>query len=122
MKIIYFSRTKNIEKFISKTKIETEIETQKANFDTIEKKKYILITYTDLFGEVPKEVKQFLNIKENRNNLCGVIGSGNRNWGENYCQGAKIISNKCQVPLLQTFELSGNTHDIEIFKKIVKKF
>lgn len=58
-------------------------------------------------GAVPKPVIQFLNFAENRALLRGVIGSGNRNFGENFALAGRVIADKCAVPLLYRFELAG---------------
>lgn len=117
MDIIYFSRTKNIERFIKKSKIKSIEGT--SNYIT--NNKYILLTYTDKFGEIPKNVEDFLKLKVNQSNLIGVIGSGNKNWGKSYCNAVTLISQKYNVPILQKFELSGKIQDIEKFKEIIKE-
>lgn len=109
-KIIYFTVTGNIDKFI-----------KKLNHDNVElitdglkvSEPFVLITGTINFGEVPKEVKKFLN--ENHQHLIAVAGSGNRNWGRNFAIAGDIISKRFNVPLILKFELSGNTHDVENF-------
>lgn len=82
---------------------------------------FVLIspTYADDDGSkaVPKQVIRFLNNPENRNNMQGVIGSGNRNFGELFGHAGVVISKKCNVPLLYRFELSGTTDDIELVQK-----
>lgn len=62
---------------------------------------------------VPKQVVQFLNVKENRDLIWGVIGAGNTNFGEAYAIAGDIISNKLQVPLLYRFEIFGTPEDVE---------
>lgn len=68
-------------------------------------------------GSVPKPVIRFLNEEENRKKMIGVIGSGNRNFGEMFAIGGKVVSSKCQVPLLYMFELAGTDYDIERVKQ-----
>ena len=63
-------------------------------------------------GAVPKPVIRFLNDPTQRAHICGVIGSGNRNFGATYALAGRIISEKCKVPLLYTFELAGTDNDI----------
>jgi len=64
-------------------------------------------------GAVPKQVITFLNDRQNRNLLRGVITAGNTNFGEHYCIAGPIIAAKCHVPELYRFELLGTTRDIE---------
>ncbi len=115
MKVVYASRTGNIEKFLAKAGVSDSLKI----VEGCEKisNNYILITYTSGLGEIPKEVENF--VKHNSSFLKGVIGSGNRNWGSSYCNGAKLISQNHNIPLLMTFELSGRISDVVKFKRIL---
>lgn len=68
-------------------------------------------------GSVPKQVIKFLNVKDNRDKLVGVIGAGNTNFGEDYCRAAHIVAGKCGVPVLYRFELLGMPEDAENVNK-----
>lgn len=67
---------------------------------------------------VPKQVIKFLNIEQNRDNLLGIVGVGNRTFGENYQIGARIASAKTQKPILYTLELMGLPEDVEAVRDI----
>jgi protein involved in ribonucleotide reduction len=77
---------------------------------------FVLIcpTYADGEGRgaVPKQVIRFLNDPARRAQIVGVIGTGNRNFGATYALAGRIIAQKCNVPLLYTFELAGTETDI----------
>lgn len=77
---------------------------------------YILVcpTYAGNEGEgaVPKQVIRFLNDKNNRQLIRGVMASGSRNFGEYYGYAGTVISKKCSVPFLYTFELMGTPEDV----------
>lgn len=77
---------------------------------------YVLIcpTYADGEGRgaVPKQVIRFLNDPARRAGIIGVIGTGNRNFGATYALSGRIIAQKCNVPLLYSFELAGTDTDI----------
>lgn len=77
---------------------------------------YILIcpTYADGEGRgaVPKQVIRFLNDVNRRVLLRGVIGAGNRNFGATYALSARVIAEKCKVPVLYRFELAGTETDV----------
>ncbi len=73
-------------------------------------------------GAVPKGIIRFLNDPENRKHVRGVIGGGNKNFGEHYCRGAKEVARKCQVPLLYRFELLGTDEDITAVKSGLERF
>ena len=117
--IAYASMTGNVQRFIDR--LDCFDYKRKVNNDLYINRPYILITYTINFGQVPAEVKEFLSNPVNRKNLVGVVGSGNRNWGVNFCRGAKTIAQSYNVPLLHTFEMSGLNEDVEIVKREVQK-
>lgn len=81
---------------------------------------YVLIVPTYGAGgkhAVPKQVIKFLNVKNNRDRLVGVIGAGNTNFGEDYCRAAYTVAAKCGVPVLYRFELLGMPEDAENVNK-----
>ncbi len=115
MLIIFFSKTGNIKRFVNKI--------EKRNIqgmeDLIINEPFILITYTINYGEIPKEVATFL--KKNKTYLSGVVGSGNKNWGILYCKAASDIAKQYNVENIYNFELAGNKHQVEEFKKIYEE-
>ena len=116
MKIIVYSLTGNCKRFVDMCEIPEEDVIYLQDIDYDVNFDYILITPTFGFGEVPVAVSKFL--KENYKPLKGVVGSGNRNWGERFANAAEIISSKYSIPLLMKIELHGNKKDISEFKKI----
>ena len=62
-----------------------------------------------------------LNNTTNRQNLFGVIGAGNRNFGPYFAQAGRIIADKCNVPLLYCIELAGTQEDVTIVRKGLKQ-
>jgi len=87
---------------------------------------YVLIcpTYADGEGRgaVPKQVIRFLNDPARRALLRGVIGSGNRNFGTTFALAARVISEKCHVPVLYRFELAGDDNDLSRVRAGLEKF
>ncbi|UXU76486.1 MULTISPECIES: class Ib ribonucleoside-diphosphate reductase assembly flavoprotein NrdI [unclassified Paracoccus (in: a-proteobacteria)] len=87
---------------------------------------FVLIcpTYADGEGRgaVPKQVIRFLNDPARRAMLRGVIGSGNRNFGPTFALSAKVISAKCNVPVLYRFELAGDDNDIARIRDGLHRF
>lgn len=73
-------------------------------------------------GAVPKQVIRFLNDPARRALLRGVIGAGNRNFGETYALAGKVIAAKCNVPVLYSFELAGNETDIARVRRGLEQF
>ena len=116
MKIIVYSLTGNCKRFVDMCEIPKEDVIYLQDIDYDVNFDYILITPTFGFGEVPVAVSKFL--KENYKHLKGVVGSGNKNWGERFANAAEIISGEDNIPILMKIELHGNKKDISDFKKI----
>ena len=60
-------------------------------------------------GFTPKPVQQFL--EEHAHLMVGVIGLGNRNFQEYYCQAAIDISKQHGVPIVHRVEIMGTEDD-----------
>lgn len=71
---------------------------------------------------IPRQVKQFLNVPENRKHLVGVIGFGNTNFGEHYCKAARLISKKTGVPLIAQVEIFGTPEDVERVNERLREY
>jgi protein involved in ribonucleotide reduction len=61
---------------------------------------------------IPRQVRGFLNIPENRDKLRGVVGFGNTNFGEHFCKAANLISQKTGVPIIAKVEIFGTPEDV----------
>lgn len=111
MKVYYSSMTGNVKRFIGKLNIgATNI-----NEESKATEPFVLVAYTFGFGEVPRQVDEWLS--KNGELLRGVAVSGNRNWGSSYGLAGDKISQKYDVPLLLKFEQAGTQEDIERFKE-----
>ncbi|WP_415716540.1 class Ib ribonucleoside-diphosphate reductase assembly flavoprotein NrdI [Roseibium sp.] len=73
-------------------------------------------------GAVPKQVIRLLNDAPTRSLLRGVIASGNRNFGRFFAFAGDVVSQKCGVPLLYRFELSGTDSDLHRVKHGITEF
>lgn len=125
--LIYFSNvSENTHKFVQKLDIPSSRIPLYKDDTLIACEPYVLIvpTYGDgsVKRSVPPQVKKFLNEKQNRELIRGVIGAGNLNFGQKYGRAAEVISRKCKVPLLYKFELLGTTEDIEKLNKGLEEF
>ena len=82
---------------------------------------FVLLVPTYGGGEgraaIPRQVRSFLNIKENRNLLKGVVGFGNTNFGEHFCRAADMISAKTGVPIIARIEVFGTEDDVRTLKQ-----
>jgi protein involved in ribonucleotide reduction len=115
---VYFSSASgNTERFVRKLGLAAQRIPLRAGEPELRvRRPYVLVVPTygggSAAGAVPKAVIRFLNNERNRALIRGVIASGNTNFGEAYCLAGKILSAKCQVPLLYTFELLGTEQDV----------
>ena len=126
--LIYFSSTsENTARFIRKLGIDAAripLHAREPALVATEPFVLVLPTYGGTGGEgsVPKQVIRFLNDPRNRQQLRGVIGAGNTNFGDNYCMAGDIIAAKCQVPHLYRFELMGTPEDVSRVQQGLEEF
>jgi protein involved in ribonucleotide reduction len=122
--VYYSSRTENTHRFVQKLGLGNICRLEKGAESPLLDEEFILICPSygggAVKGSIPPEVYALLNVKGNREKLIGVIGSGNTNFGTMYCHSAKMISEKCNVPLLYKFELMGSITDVNNIKRGVE--
>ncbi|MCU1530653.1 MAG: ribonucleotide reductase assembly protein NrdI [Arthrobacter sp.] len=126
--LIYFSSTsENTKRFVAKLGVDAaRIPLHQRESPLVASEPYVLVlpTYGGTGGEgsVPKQVIRFLNDPRNRQQLRGVIGAGNTNFGDNYCMAGDIIAFKCKVPHLYRFELMGTPEDVSRVQQGLEEF
>lgn len=123
--IIYFSNvSNNTHRFIEKLSLPTSIKRipVKGDWEDEIDSPYVLITPTYNERGVPIQVMRFISKFKNRQKLSGVIASGNINFGDDYAKAGYVISKKCNVPLLYTFELMGTEEDVNRVEEGLKKY
>lgn len=118
MNICYYSsKTSNTEKFVETLGYDSQriIKGLEVNEPFV----LFVPTYAraDGTGAVHKTVIDFLKI--NRHLIRGVVGAGNRNFGNLFAYSADVVSARCKVPLLYKFELRGTDTDTLNMKKIL---
>jgi protein involved in ribonucleotide reduction len=122
--IVYFSNySGNTKKFVEKLNdnhaIRIPIDWGSGNITV--NQPYVLFVPTYGGGEgraaIPRQVRSFLNIRENRNLLKGVVGFGNTNFGEHFCKAADLISAKTGVPVIARVEIFGTQDDVNKVKE-----
>jgi protein involved in ribonucleotide reduction len=124
IQIVYFSNySGNTKRFVEKldnVSIRIPINWNPASPVSV-KEEYVLMVPTYGGGSersaIPRQVKSFLNIKENRDLLRGVIGFGNTNFGDNYCKAAELIAQKTGVPVIARVEIFGTDDDVNKVKE-----
>ena len=120
--IVYFSNySGNTKRFVEKiTDNATRIPI--SNLGTIlMPRRFVLVVPTYGGGSeksaIPRQVRDFLNIRKNRELLVAVIGMGNTNFGEHFCKAAEMISAKTGVPILAKVEIFGTPEDVDKVKE-----
>jgi protein involved in ribonucleotide reduction len=58
---------------------------------------------------------------KNADQCIGIIGSGNRNFNEQYCLTAKRYAKEFDAPFLADYELRGTPSDAEKIYAILKR-
>ena len=117
MKIVYASRTGNVQSIIDRLNVDAlEISsgTEMISED------YLLITYTDGYGDIPAEVEAFLG--NNSEHLKGVVVSGDTGYGDAFGGAGDKIAEQYGVELLKKVENAGTPEDIEDLKAILAKY
>ncbi len=118
--IVYFSNhsgnTKKFAEKIANSPIRIPINWDAEN-PVIVSEKYVLCVPTYGGGSdksaIPRQVRNFLNIPENRDLLVGIIGLGNTNFGEHFCKAAEMISAKTGKPVIAKVEIFGTSEDVQ---------
>ena len=114
MKIVYASRTGNVESIIDRLGVDA-LRIEDGSESVTED--YIVFTYTDGYGDVPGEVSDFL--ENNSSNIKGVVVSGDTSYGDAYCGAGDVIAEEYNVPVLYKVENEGTDEDIENIKNAI---
>lgn len=78
-------------------------------------------TYHDGDGPAPVIlpcIERFL--QENRENLVGIIGIGNRNFGHSFCLSAKVASSRYNIPIAGLVELMGTPEEVAMIQEAIE--
>lgn len=122
--IVYFSNySGNTKRFVEKMGMQNTqipIKWDSAN-PLVVNYEYVLFVPTYGGGSekpaIPKAVRNFLNLGENRALLRGVVGFGNTNFGEHFCKAADMVSEKTGVPIIGRVEIFGTDEDVVKIKE-----
>ena len=121
--IVYFSNySGNTKRFVEKINDGSfnvhriPIDSRAGSADFVATAPYILFTPTYGGGSdrsaIPRQVRRFLNVSDNRDLLRGVVGLGNTNFGDHFCKAANLISQKTGVPTIAKVEIFGTPEDV----------
>ena len=87
--------------------------------DTIEEPYILLLpTYEAAATKTPFEF-----VRNNLDNLIGIVGSGNRNFGRDlFCFSAQDMSKETGKPILHMYEFQGSPNDVNKINEIIKDY
>lgn len=117
VQVAYYSITGQTDTFVQKTGLKAhKIEDAYPQYQM--GGPYILIvpSYQDFMIDT---IVDFLTYRDNKQNLIGLIGCGNRNFNDLFAQTAKKISTTLNVPILYLLEFNGTPLDVKNVRKIV---
>ncbi|MBA2913915.1 class Ib ribonucleoside-diphosphate reductase assembly flavoprotein NrdI [Limosilactobacillus frumenti] len=79
---------------------------------------------TSVFTEVmTNSLGEYVAYGHNADHCIGIVGSGNRNFNEQYCLTARKYAKQFNAPFLADYELRGTSQDIEvIYKKLMERW
>ncbi|KRN58461.1 class Ib ribonucleoside-diphosphate reductase assembly flavoprotein NrdI [Limosilactobacillus secaliphilus] len=64
---------------------------------------------------------EYIAQNDNADKCIGVVGSGNKNFNEQYCLTAKKYAHEFDAPFLADYELRGTDEDIQKIYKILSE-
>lgn len=114
---------------ISNTPLIEAIEISDASDFNQETKPFVAFvpTYLDGGNGIDNGVKElmtntlgeYIDYADNAKLCQGIIGSGNRNFNEQYCLTAKRYAKQFKVPFLADYELRGTQNDLQRIYKLL---
>lgn len=124
--IVYHSTTGNVRRFLEKCETHAKYMGLVINLMTVEelakknyKGKFHLFIPTRGFGQIPDIVSDVV-LSLYKDQIVSVSGSGNRNWGKNFCGAVDKIKTVVPVPELIRIELAGTNKDVNYFIESLK--
>ncbi|MFV0393385.1 MAG: class Ib ribonucleoside-diphosphate reductase assembly flavoprotein NrdI [Coprobacillaceae bacterium] len=115
MKVVYVSRTGNVEAVIGKLGLNDAVKVETG--DEAVNEDFVLITYTDGYGDVPMELESFL--PNHKDLIKAVIVSGDLGYDDAYCVAGDKIAEEYNIPCLYKFENDGTDEDITKIKEAI---
>lgn len=118
MKIIFFSLTGQTRRFVNKLGF-ASIDISSNPFLTVEEAFILIVpTYDQDMTEV---ANQFMEHENNYLNCKGIIGTGNKNFANQFIETAKDLSFDFDVEVLYGLEFSGTPTDVTNVQAIISK-
>ena len=118
MQLVYFSLTGQTRRFIDKLEVGPGIDLGQDPYLVMTEPYLLFVPTYPLDMMMP--VFDFLEDKKNRDWCRGIIGSGNRNFAQDFCFTAYEISQKFDLPVRHCYEFQGNAQDVDLVKELMK--
>ena len=110
--IVYATRTGNVRSVIAKLGLPAIALEQV----TAMSEPFLLFTYTDGIGSVPRAVENFM--QQHHTHCQGIIVSGNRNFGHAmFGRAGNLLAGYYNIPLIAKLDLRGTTADYETIQQ-----
>ena len=119
MIVVYFTLTGNTEMFAKKLNAKT-LKITKEDRELRINEPYLLLvpTYEPDATKTP-----FMFARNNTENLVGIVGSGNRNFGADmFCYSATDLSKELNKPVVHMYEFQGSMNDVNKINEIVDDY
>lgn len=114
MKLVYASRTGNVEKLVNKLEISDVLKIE-SGYETISEP-FVLLTYTDGKGIIPPAVEKL--VQNNKDYLTAAAVSGNKErHPDTFCFAADKLEQDYGVKILTRFDKSGDDETVAIIKE-----
>jgi len=124
--LIYISLSGNTDSFVKRLRDYLLLNTKLKEVNLLNVKE--LVKNNIPFNEVTngdKEIlttplREYIRYKDNYKKCLGIVGSGNKNFNNQYCLTAKQYSQEFGFPVLYNFELRGLDIDIQKVSSIIE--
>lgn len=116
MKIAYFSVTGQVRRFVKKLDLPSFEITDFSQSDVDDSFILVVPTYEP---DITYPADEFL--EDYSDKCCGILGSGNRNFGDEFVYTAKDLAKKYNLPMLYSFEFNGTQEDVANVLEIITK-
>ncbi len=118
MKVVYFSASKQTERFVKKLKATSTYRIEEEQDYPTMDQDFLLIVPT-YQAEMTDCIWEFMETGQNASRCVGVCGGGNRNFGSLFCYTAEDLCEDFHLPLIHKFEFQGSPSDVEKVKEFI---
>jgi protein involved in ribonucleotide reduction len=118
MKIVYASRTGNVRRAVERLMAKDPLRIVNGS-ESIDEE-YILMTYTDGRGQIPKIVDTFLEANADKCKTAAVFGNMARH-ADTFCGAADKIEEKYGIPIIARMDTDGDADGELAIRALLRK-